>query len=380
LNTENPTSLYIHIPFCKSRCFYCDFNTFVAPPEAMAAYVTDLKKEITMLAAQTTQPLQTVFFGGGTPTALSSAQLAEVLEHLWSVFAVAPDIEVTMEANPGSATPEKLRVMRGHGVNRLSFGAQTFNPRLLMAIGRIHDTDDIQKSIFRAQESGFERINIDLMFGLPEQTPEDVEDALTATQKLGVDHVSAYWLKVEEGTPFGTWAAAGRLPLPGEDAEADMYDMVYQTLQAHGYQHYEISNFAKPGAEARHNLVYWRNQPYLAAGAGAHGYVAGVRYENVRRLDDYARRIGENVRPIAAEETVTERHAMENTMMLGLRLAEGVSKTTFVQRHGVTVESVFGATMDRLVKQQLLDVQADRIRIPHRVWPLGNVVFEQFLD
>lgn len=377
---DEPTSLYIHIPFCKSRCFYCDFNTFVAPSETMAVYVAQLKQELSMIARYTTRPLKTVFFGGGTPTALSSDALRDVLHHLWSEFNADSDAEVTVEANPGSVTVDKLRALYDGGVNRLSFGGQTFNPRLLMTIGRIHEVADIRASIECAASVGFKRINLDLMFGLPEQTQEDVTSSLAAALELPIDHISAYWLKVEDGTPFGEWQQAGRLPLPGEDAEADMYDLVVRTLLAHGYEHYEISNFSKPMAQARHNLVYWRNQPYLAAGAGAHGYFGTTRYENHRRLDDYGRSILNGERPVATTEDVTARAAMENAIMLGLRLAEGVSKQAFASSFGVSVDDVFGETISRLAKLGQLEVTENRILLPHSLWPVGNVIFEQFLD
>ncbi|GMA56157.1 hypothetical protein GCM10025858_06600 [Alicyclobacillus sacchari] len=206
---------------------------------------------------------------------------------------------MTFEANPDSITPDKLRVLREYGVNRISFGAQTFRDHLLMAIGRAHDSDAIFAAIDAAFAAGFRHINVDLMFGLPEQTMEDVEDSLMRVLALPVDHVSAYWLKVEPGTPFAKWQALDQLPLPGEDEEADMYDLVRQTLTQHGFRHYEISNFAKPGGEARHNLVYWRNQAYLAAGAGAHGYVRGVRHENLRKIRDYLHAIATGRRPFA---------------------------------------------------------------------------------
>ncbi|MDQ0190489.1 oxygen-independent coproporphyrinogen III oxidase [Alicyclobacillus cycloheptanicus] len=377
---QAPTSLYVHIPFCASRCYYCDFTTYVAPKGAIAAYLDELGREFELLAPQVTHPLQTVFFGGGTPTLPDAQQLADLMARLRSAFPIAADAEITMEANPGTVDADKLETLRAHGVNRLSFGAQTFEPRLLMTIGRLHDTDAIYNSVRRAQQAGFERINLDLMFGLPEQTLDDVRRSLDETLSLGIEHVSAYWLKVEPGTPFADWQARGMLPLPGEDAEGDMYEEVVQTLVRAGYLHYEVSNFARPGGEARHNLVYWRNEPYLAAGVGAHGYVHGERYENVRTLAAYASALADGRRPVADTMRVSVREACEDTMMLGLRLAEGVSRAAFLKRHGVAMDKVFGKQIRELTAQGLLAWTDGRLHLTERAWPIANVVFEAFID
>jgi oxygen-independent coproporphyrinogen-3 oxidase len=372
-------SLYIHIPFCASRCFYCDFTTYVAPAAVRNQYLAALKQELDLLAPLASQPLATVFFGGGTPTLLDSRQWDDLLTHLEHRFAIESDAEITVEANPGTVDLDKLRVLRQHGVNRISFGAQTFNDRLLLAIGRLHDSETVLKSVELAQQAGFERINVDLMFGLPEQSLADVEASLRTLVKLGVEHVSAYWLKVEPGTPFAEWLAKGMLPLPGEDVEADMYHLVRHFLREAGYVLYEISNFAKPGGEARHNLVYWRNQPYLAAGVGAHGYVHHVRYENVRSLLDYAQALAQGRRPIADTHTVSAAEAAEDTMMLGLRLAEGVSDERFRRQHGCGIQEAFGPIVNRLVADRLLFWQDGALRLMDSAWPVANAVFEQFI-
>lgn len=373
------SSLYVHIPFCASRCYYCDFTTFVAPKGAIDAYLEHLAREFEMLAPDVTKPLRTIFFGGGTPTLPTAEQLRTLLARLRDMLPIAADAEVTMEANPGTVDAAKLAVLRDAGVNRLSFGAQTFEPRLLMTIGRLHDAEAIGSGVQLAKAAGFERISIDLMFGLPEQTAEDVSHSLAETLDLDIEHVSAYWLKVEPGTPFATWQARGLLPLPGEDAEADMYDQVCRTLDTAGYTHYEVSNFARPGGEARHNLVYWRNEPYFAAGVGAHGYVNGSRYENVRSLGAYAAAIDADTRPVADTLRVSIREACEDTMMLGLRLREGVSRRRFAARHGVPMEHVFGEQIQRLLRQDLVRFAEGALRLTERAWPIANVVFEAFI-
>lgn len=374
-----PTSLYVHIPFCKSRCFYCDFNTYVAPNAVMSDYMTALSAEFAQLADRAREPLQTVFFGGGTPTLPSLPLLERMLTSLHAHFSFADGAEFTFESNPDSIDEEKLRLLRDFGVNRLSFGAQTFRDRLLLTIGRAHDAQTVVKSVEMAAAVGFKHLNVDLMFGLPEQSLADVEHALEQVLALPIDHVSAYWLKVEESTPFGKWRDMGQLPLPGEDLEADMYEMVRERLQGAGFAHYEISNFAKPNGTARHNLVYWRNQPYLAAGAGAHGYVEGVRYENVRKLPDYIARLEQQTSPVAESFPVSGREAAEDTMMLGLRLAEGVSKSSFCERFGVALEDIYGEQMARLCEQGLLVEESGRVSIPSAYWPVANAIFEKFV-
>lgn len=379
LHLTPPSSLYVHIPFCASRCFYCDFTTYVAPKEAVESYVDALQGEFQLLSTEATSPLRTVFFGGGTPTLLSAEQLRRVLHSLRQSFAISGDAEITLEANPGTVDVEKLHVLQEYGVNRISFGAQSLNDRLLMTIGRLHDADAVYKGVELAHASGFQHINVDLMFGLPEQSMEDVMSSLRGLFEMNVDHVSAYWLKVEPGTPFAKWQAQGVLPLPGEDAEADMYDLVRDELAAHGYSHYEVSNFARAGGEARHNLVYWRNEPYWAAGVGAHGYVYGVRYENVKSLLEYKRMMAEKTRPFLAQTRVPLREAMEDTMMLGLRLREGVSAARFAQRHGVEMKSMFSDVIHKLSVQGLLEWRDGNLRMTERAWPIANVVFEQFI-
>jgi oxygen-independent coproporphyrinogen III oxidase len=378
-HSQAPTSLYVHIPFCKSRCFYCDFTTYVAPREAVDKYVEDLMVELELLSPLAGSPLKTVFFGGGTPTLLSARHWRKIAEGLHANFQLHPDAEVTVEANPGTVEPAKLEALREAGVNRISYGAQSFNDRLLLAIGRLHDATAVRDSVALAQAAGFERINVDLMFGLPDQTLADVRDSVHALLELGVKHVSAYWLKVEQGTPFAKWQAQGLLTLPGEDEEGDMYDAVCAELERHGFIHYEVSNFAVPGEEARHNLVYWRNEPYLAAGVGAHGYVSGIRYENVKSLADYASHLKAADRPVATQRSVSVQESMEDTMMLGLRLSEGVSRERFFHRHGVEMTDVFGSVINALVSKGLLCWQEDRLCLTPAAWPIANSAFEPFI-
>ncbi len=379
-----PRSLYVHIPFCASKCFYCDFNSYVTPPAVRRAYVEQLNRELTLVrdeyfGVHNRPPLDTVFFGGGTPTMLDAAEWRLVAERIHELFELSSGAEWTVEANPGTAELNMLRQLCGLGVNRISFGVQTLSDMLLQAIGRQHTAADALRSLDTAARAGFTRVSLDVMLGLPDQTQADVADTLERAVDSGVRHVSAYSLKIEEHTPFAEWERRGWLQLPSEDAEADMYEWVRARLAQAGMRQYEISNFSAPGEEARHNLVYWRNEPYLAAGAGAHGYVAGRRYRNIRSLIGYGQRLSAGVRPLEEVVRVPATEAMEDTMMLGLRLAEGVSAGRFEARHGRTLGSVFGGIVDGLVQRGLLGVDGRRVWIPPAHYAVANEVFAEFV-
>lgn len=348
------------------------------------AYVNDLLKEFTLLhQAFSVQgepiPLDTIFFGGGTPTLLDLREWERIGEAIHRLFAVSPRAEWTVEANPGTVSLEQLQLLRQLGVNRLSFGAQTFNETLLQAIGRLHDVADIFSSVQMAMESGFERISLDLMFGLPDQTLQDTQEAIQAALATGVTHLSVYGLKVEPGTPFAKWEADGHLHLPDEDLQADMYDLVRDELQAKGFVQYEISNFAQPGQESIHNLTYWRNMPYFAAGAGAHGYVQQQRYENVHSLSEYSHLLTDGTRPVVEYHPVPLIEAMEDTMMLGLRLKEGVHFHRFEQLHGYALMDCFGETITDLLGKGLLLQEGERLIIPAHYYPVANEIFATFI-
>ncbi|RIV25857.1 radical SAM family heme chaperone HemW [Alicyclobacillaceae bacterium I2511] len=380
LRNEAVSSLYVHIPFCAHRCYYCDFVTAIAPETVVEAYLSALACDLQSLALTSEVPLQTVFFGGGTPTYLSTQQLDEMLTHLHHRFRIADTAEMTMEANPESISPEKLKVLRDHQVTRLSLGVQTMQSRLLKNIGRLHDGKTVLNSIEMAAQSGFTHLSIDLIFGLPGQTLADVQSDLALVAQLPVDHVSAYWLQVEPGTPFARWQAAGKLNLPGEDTEADMYDEIRTSLQNIHLSQYEVSNFARPGAQSKHNLVYWHNEPYLAAGVGASSYAYGLRERREPRVKEYIRRITAGESPIIESQSVTAVVAAQDTMMLGLRLREGVGRQRFFVRHGVEMEAVFGTAIESLVAQGLLQWQGDQLSLTERAWPIANLVFAEFVE
>lgn len=377
-----PRALYIHIPFCTNKCFYCDFNSYVAAGQPIDAYLYALENEMKMTVAELPPTIiDTVFVGGGTPTVLTPPQMSRFLEAVHRYFPMAKDVEFTMEANPGTTDPLKLRAMREGGVNRISFGAQSFDDGLLAAIGRIHASQDVIQSIANAKEAGFTNLSIDLMFGLPNQTLQQLEDSVEKALKLELPHYSLYSLKVEENTLFHRLYERGELPLPEEDLELAMYQHLMERLGKAGYRHYEISNFARPGHESRHNTTYWRNEPYYGLGAGAHGYANGKRHVNIKGVQPYIDK-AQQALPRMESQAVTSEEAMEDFMMVGLRLQEGVKEADFMHQFGgARMEEVFGPVLARLLEQGLLE----RIEQPagYRLTPkgvlLGNEVFGAFV-
>jgi putative oxygen-independent coproporphyrinogen III oxidase len=380
-NIMPPKAVYIHIPFCTNKCHYCDFTAYVAAGQPVDDYLAALEREMEMTVRETPpESVSSIFIGGGTPTVLSPDQMKKLLAAIRRHF---PDweenIEFTVEANPGTTGPELLGVMREGGVNRISFGAQTFRPDLLVRIGRIHGVDEIQRSVEAARAAGFDNLSLDLMFGLPDQTIRDVEESLQAAVALRPDHFSCYSLKIEEGTLFHHLYERNELPLPAEDEELEMYQLVRAFLSRHGYRQYEVSNFARPGRESRHNSTYWLNEEYYGLGTGAHGFVDGVRHANVKGVREYIRITGEGRRPAAEMHRMEPAEDAENFMILGLRMMDGVSRSRFAVRYGRTVERVFGDVVERLVRQGLLEERDDRIALTDRGLLFGNEVFAAFL-
>ncbi|WP_139490441.1 radical SAM family heme chaperone HemW [Brevibacillus dissolubilis] len=377
-----PTSVYMHIPFCTNKCYYCDFNSFVTKnPQLVWDYLDALKNEMKLTFEQTpVEEVKTIFVGGGTPSYLEHDQmkyfLEAVQEHLGRYF--ASDIEFTMEANPGTTDVEKLTIMRSFGVNRLSFGVQSFDNALLERIGRIHDTDAVYRSIDNAVAAGFSNMSIDLMFGLPDQTMETFAESLNKALKLPLTHLSSYGLKVEENTLFHTLYQKDQLPLPTEEQELEMYLYLIETLEKHGLHMYEISNFAKPGCESRHNKTYWLNNDYYGLGAGAHGYVGGQRHVNAGPLAIYLQKAKEGL-PRVDEYRISTKEQMEDQMILGLRLREGVDLARFQARFHRTVEDEFGAIVTEQKAKGMLEEVDGHLRLTEQAIPLGNEVFACFL-
>lgn len=371
------TSAYIHIPFCRQICFYCDFNKFLIDRQPVDEYLDALEEEIRL--AEISVPLDSIYIGGGTPTALNEKQVIRMLDIVDRHIPLSDGAEYTVEVNPGEITMGKLDAMRQSGVNRLSIGVQSFETRLLESIGRGHGREDAVDAIKMAEKAGFENYSIDLMFGLPGQTMEDFQAALDMAVQLNVPHISAYSLKIEEKTMFHNWYKQGRLaPFP-EDTEADMYDLLLDYGSRHGLYPYEISNLAAKGHESFHNCVYWKNEEYYGFGAGAHGYVNGIRYANIAPLTHYIKAVEQGETLIKEETRVSRIEKMEEEMFLGLRMYDGVNKSRFKERYGMEYKEVFAAAVPELFERGLLEESEDRVRLTPQGRLLGNEVFEKFL-
>ncbi|HEX7057395.1 MAG TPA: radical SAM family heme chaperone HemW [Bacilli bacterium] len=379
--TEAPRSVYIHIPFCANKCHYCDFNSYVVTGQPVNRYLDALEREMEMTVTRTPpQTIDTIFVGGGTPTILRPAQLEKFLKAVRTYFPADPArVEFTMEANPGTVDAEKLAAMKEGGVNRISFGVQSFDDQLLADIGRIHQAADVFRSIESAKQAGFTNLSIDLMFGLPRQTIATLNDSIDKALALQLEHYSIYGLILEEHTLFYTLYQNGKLPLPDEDTEVQMFELIISRMREAGYTHYEISNFALPGCESRHNSAYWKNESYYGLGAGAHGYVRGIRHLNVKGVGEYITATEKGL-PVLKRSFVDEQEAMEDFMMIGLRLLRGIRRDDFFDQFGRLPEDVFGAKIAALIARGLLDETDEGYKLSATGLYLGNEVFAEFIS
>ena len=417
--TNPDTSIYIHIPFCKHRCAYCDFNTYAGQEDSIPAYVKALINEIEFAGQRAEQMnIHTVFFGGGTPSLLSAPQFDSILRALRSAFTFTADAEISIEANPGTISPEKLNGIREAGINRISFGVQSANTEELHMLERIHDFFTVIEAVSTARKAGFDNLNLDLIYGLPEQTLASWQTTLQRIVDLHPEHISAYALTLEHGTPFGRWSSKGLLPLPDPDLAAEMYEYAEEFLEANGYVHYEISNWAKKdNAEYRmqnaelnssfilhnssfvcqHNLQYWHSLPYLAFGAGAHGYANGYRYSNALRIKTYIERLSlpsaSSLLPFPLSPATVNQHKqtlkddMSEYMLNNLRLTNaGVAESDFRLRFGSGLRDVYSQELEELIGNGLLEkktseskIDSDVYRLTKRGRLLGNQVFIRFV-
>ncbi|MDV6377958.1 radical SAM family heme chaperone HemW [Sporosarcina sp. GW1-11] len=373
--------VYIHIPFCQQICHYCDFNKVFLKNQPVDQYIESIGKEFRLMqeAGHSFEEVETVFLGGGTPTALNVAQLDRLLTIVAQYINVPTLREFTTEANPDDLSEGQLAILKEKGVNRLSIGVQSFNNRLLNQIGRTHSNDDVEYVISTARAIGFENISIDLMYALPTQTVKEWEETLDRALALNLPHYSAYSLIVEPKTVFYNRMVKGKLPLPGVDAEAEMFAMVIDRMNAANRQQYEISNFAVPGSPSYHNLIYWENAQYAGIGAGAHGYLGTQRYANVGPLRHYIEQLEAGRLPIKETHTVTLAESMEEEMFLGLRKMEGVSMKHFKEKFATSIQDVFDKPIESMQQQGLLQQKEDRLCLTRKGVFQGNYVFEQFL-
>jgi oxygen-independent coproporphyrinogen III oxidase len=383
-------SLYIHVPFCVHRCAYCDFNTYAGQLDTIPRYVQAICREIEGFGLHSPKlTVGTIFFGGGTPSLLPAKDYQEIFKKIHAFFSVSSQVEVSLEANPGTVSDGYLTDLHSLGFNRISFGVQSANPEELHMLERIHSYSDVVDAMKWSRRAGFDNINLDLIYGLPEQSLERWQKTVGLVLGLNPEHISAYALSLEHGTPFGRWAAKGLLPTPDPDLAAEQYEWTMEYLAGLGYEQYEISNWAKSGRQCRHNLQYWRNLEYLGLGAGAHGYADGCRYSNVLRIRTYLDRM-ENAQEsdwsfpltpvVVNRHHNTPRENMQETMLTGLRLtSEGVSAQDFYLRFGHSLEEIFGEEIKKLTKLGLLEWSRDSLRLTVRGRLLGNQVFIEFV-
>jgi oxygen-independent coproporphyrinogen-3 oxidase len=371
---------YLHIPFCEHICHYCDFNKVFLKGQPVDEYIKALDQEISMTLNQyPTDKLDTIFVGGGTPTSLNEQQLEQFCESINRNLPMNENIEFTFEANPGDLSKTKLQILKDAGVNRISLGVQTFNDELLKKIGRAHRAKDVFQSIENIKRLGFANISIDLIFSLPTQTLTDFKESLTEAFSLDITHYSAYSLIIEPKTVFYNLMQKGKLPTPGEDTEAAMYELLMEEMEQHGFKQYEISNFSKPGFESKHNMTYWNNDDYYGFGAGAHSYLTGKRRSNIGPVKKYLDQINKGKMPLFQEHQVTITEQMEEEMFLGLRKTAGVSILRFFDKFGNDPRQLFKNEIADLMKKGWLEVNQEQIYLSRTGRLLGNEVFQAFL-
>lgn len=393
----DPISIYLHIPFCQHRCGYCDFNTYAGIQELIPAYVDALIEEIKVFTRNSPEKKKahTIFFGGGTPSLLTSFQIERILNTLNKEFAITKNVEISLEANPGTVNQEYLMELYSLGVNRLSMGVQSTIAHELKLLERNHGYRDAVNAVEFARKAHFDNISLDLIFGLPNQKLSDWKKNLINAFDLGPDHISLYALTIEQGTPLKKQIDKGMFPYPNDDQAADMYEWTMDFLAEKGFSHYEISNWAKSNTlgksfQAKHNLQYWKNYPYIGFGAGAHSFMGGHRFSNILFPAKYIQKMKEKdmvkfpIAPTSIDvQEISKEIEMQETMMMGLRLLQqGVSSSEFFIRFGVELEKVFKTEIEGLIKNGLLRWQGDvneNLILTRRGRLLGNQVFMNFV-
>ncbi len=376
MKVKNALAVYLHIPFCRVRCPYCDFNTYSGMQSLVPAYVEALCRVITREgAASGFHAARTVYFGGGTPSLLEPKHVAQLIEAVNVVLPLTADCEITLEANPVTADAERFAGFRAAGVNRLSFGVQSFSDRLLKVLGRDHNAAQAKRALHLARQAGFENVSLDLMYAVPNQSLADWQHDVARALALAPEHLSLYCLTVEASTPFARWVTNGRIKLPSDDIAADMYAYASEYLAVAGYEHYEISNWALPGGEGQHNQIYWRYEPYLGLGAGAHGYLHGTRTEEIHKPREYIERALCGESTVLRQENISEPTAMEESIFLNLRLMQrGILRQEFAARFGTDPVTLLGRELAELTRANLVSIDEQSIRLTPNGYFLANEV------
>ncbi|WFA09535.1 radical SAM family heme chaperone HemW [Tissierella sp. Yu-01] len=373
-------SLYIHIPFCERKCYYCDFTSFAKNDEVIDEYVININKEISLYKERLCDyKLETIFIGGGTPSSIEPVYIEKILENVYDTFDVQYLNEITIEANPGTLNSKKVKSYKNIGINRVSLGLQTLNNSMLKSIGRIHTANDFIESFFMLRNEGFANINVDLMLGLPGQKQDDLKATLNEIIRLNLEHISLYSLIIEEGTLINKWYKKGLLYLPDEDLERHMYHDSIRFLKEYGYEHYEISNFAKPGYECKHNLTYWKIKPYLGIGLNSHSNLAGKRFWNHSKFADYNNRLKNNLLPIEGEEIIDKNMEIAEFCIMGLRLINGINKLEYKNRFGEDIKYRYDKIINKHVHNGLIKEDYNHIRLTSKGLDLSNMVEVDFM-
>ena len=383
LSTLGDMGLYVHIPFCKQKCMYCDFPAYQNLQDYYETYVYALVQEIDLWVSEHPESkersIDTIYFGGGTPTELSIQQLQMIVDKIKSTFTITDDCHMTIESNPGEVDLQYLTKLVKLGFNRISFGVQTFDDKALTMLHRSHDGEKAIQAVYDAKEAGFTDINIDLIYGLPRQTLEDIQHNLNIVKDLPINHISTYGLQVEVGTYLYHLVQKNLISIPSESIDESMYDTMMAGLKELGFERYEISNFAKDNSYSRHNLKYWHYVEYLGFGAGAHSFYDGIRRSNNRNVMPYIQSVDRYIMPTIDTETITVERAQEDFCFLALRTKWGLDEQKFEDRFGVSVHNLFGNILEDLVTKGLLEYQNGSYHLSSEGAKHGNYVFSQFI-
>ena len=383
LSTLGDMGLYVHIPFCKQKCMYCDFPAYQNLQDYYETYIYALVQEIDLWISEHPEskerPIDTIYFGGGTPTELSIQQIKMILDKIKSTFTITDDCHMTIESNPGEVDLRYLTKLVQLGFNRISFGVQTFDDKALTMLHRSHNGEKAKEAVYDAKEAGFADINIDLIYGLPRQSLDDIKRNLTIVEELPINHISTYGLQVEVGTYLYHLVQKNLISIPSESIDEAMYDTMMEGLKELGFERYEISNFSKDNFYSRHNLKYWHYVDYLGFGAGAHSFYNGVRRSNNRNVMPYIQSVDRYVMPTIDTETITLERAQEDFCFLALRTKWGLDEQKFEDTFGVSVYDLFGTTLEDLVSKGLLEYQNGSYHLTAKGAKHGNYVFSQFI-
>lgn len=373
--------IYIHIPFCKQKCFYCDFCSFANKNEMQEKYVETVINEIKNITHKEKYTVTTIYLGGGTPSILNPEYIKNILQEIKSSFKILDDAEITIEINPGTVNEEKLKRYKEYGINRLSIGLQSANDKILKNIGRIHDYKQFEETFFFARKCGFKNINVDLMIGLPTQAIEDVKQTLEKIIQKNPEHISVYSLIIEEGTTVEKLINENKLQLPDEETERIMYWTVVNELKENGYNQYEISNFSKKTYESKHNTNCWKQKQYIGLGTSAHSYLNKKRYSNTNNIEEYIKNIQESniSKNITIHEEQTEESTMNEYMLLGLRMIQGININEFKQKFKTDPTIKYKEILEKLQKENLIQITKTSIKLTKQGIDFGNIVWEEFI-